>query len=63
MTHRIRLLCAFALTLLASTPLLAFSEEGGAAEAGWAPTIAKLLDVPLPDADGHVLTAILQSSP
>lgn len=28
-----------------------------------APTIARLLDVPLPDADGHVLTAILQSSP
>ena len=44
MTHRIRLLCAFALTLLASTPLLAFSEEGGAAEAGWAPTIAKLIN-------------------
>ena len=39
MTHRYRLLCALALTLLAATP--AFANEGGAEAVGWAPSIAK----------------------
>lgn len=42
MTHRTRLFCALALMLLAATPILA--AEGGAAEAGWAPTIAKFIN-------------------
>ena len=43
MTHRTRLLCALALMLLAVTPLAAFAEEG-AADPGWAPTIAKIIN-------------------
>jgi len=42
MTHRTRVLCALALMLLAATPLLA--AESGAAEAGWAPSIAKFIN-------------------
>lgn len=42
MTHRIRLLCALALTLLAVTPV--FAAEGAAAEPGWAPSIAKFIN-------------------
>jgi F-type H+-transporting ATPase subunit b len=42
MTNRTRLLCALALMLLAATPI--FAAEGGTAEAGWAPSIAKLIN-------------------
>lgn len=42
MTHRSRLLCALALMLFAATP--AFASEGAAADAGWAPAIAKFLN-------------------
>lgn len=44
MTNRTRLLSAVALMLLAASPLLGFSEEGGAADAGWAPTIARIIN-------------------
>lgn len=43
MTHRTRRFCAVALMLLAATPVFAFSEEGGAANA-WAPSIAKMVN-------------------
>ena len=44
MTHHTRFLRALALMLLAAAPLLAFSEEGGTADAGWAPAIAKFIN-------------------
>ena len=42
MTNRIRLFCALAVMLLAASPL--FAAEGGAAEPGWAPSIAKFIN-------------------